>query len=618
MSPVFNRLLLCVGRPGTWGSTRRICFTWSAPKTKPLDADSMKLTRCTASLFTLSHSSWIPNSRLTCTIVQLIRASPKFFQVISAVLKFQATPYALPIVAVVQERMSVDEYPIDDKKAIKAIEDRAYARSQEVEPREKPKTLPFPPRNSAVLPVARDDSDLMSHRLAPAKKGHRKAKSLGNALFFQEVALLCQEREGEIYTPPRFSRSIEPLRDASSPAVTPNHPSASADPPVLINRMSNASFNLETASSRTPSVCVTEDAEGPDGPFMTLAEVDTSDDDDVHATGMNPPDLVQRAVPPPAPAEFLFEGPLQKKGSRLHSYRPLWVALTRAHLMFFARKDKGVGRAAYSSRAFKLKSIYGAVLMIGDPSLDRKFALRLNSGKILQFKAESAQARSQWLVALRSCLGIAAADVMQMKTPMTPPVGRRYFGAWKKSPQLVRKGSGSHANLGDTLGQNESAPPSQRSPRTSRKASPLVSPNLRRQSPDQTPTADPKSILKPRAGKEAAAAPSTSGKTDSGNALAPTADLPPQSERTTAAVDDAATAQSVRDADALAMPPPALAANGHFDEHRGPVTTKPPLDDDHSPIRTQSSDTVWGFGNDSCSQTSRSRSASIGSADMLK
>jgi hypothetical protein len=355
MSPVYNRLLLCVGRPGTWGSTRRICFTWSAPKTKPLDADSMKLTRCTASLFTLSHSSWIPNSRLTCTIVQLIRASPKFFQVISAVLKFQATPYALPIVAVVQERMSVDEYPIDDKKAIKAIEDRAYARSQEVEPREKPKTLPFPPRNSAVLPVARDDSDLMSHRLAPAKKGHRKAKSLGNALFFQEVALLCQEREGEIYTPPRFSRSIEPLRDASSPAVTPNHPSASADPPVLINRMSNASFNLEAASSRTPSVCVTEDAEGPDGPFMTLAEVDTSDDDDVHATGMNPPDLVQRAVPPPAPAEFLFEGPLQKKGSRLHSYRPLWVALTRAHLMFFARKDKvrGESSACWSLRAVR-------------------------------------------------------------------------------------------------------------------------------------------------------------------------------------------------------------------------------------------------------------------------
>ena len=91
---------------------------------------------------------------------------------------------------------------------------------------------------------------------------------------------------------------------------------------------------------------------------------------------------------------------------------------------------QGSGRAAYSDVPFKMKSIYGAVLMIGDPNLDRKFALRMHSGKLLQFKADSAKARSEWLVALRSCLGISASDVVQMETTMTPPVRRRCVLCW--------------------------------------------------------------------------------------------------------------------------------------------------------------------------------------------
>lgn len=72
-----------------------------------------------------------------------------------------------------------------------------------------------------------------------------------------------------------------------------------------------------------------------------------------------------------------------------------------------------------------MKSIVGAVLLIGDPSLDRKFALRLASGKMLQFKADSSKDRTEWLIALRAALGIAAADVQQLETAMTPPVRRR-------------------------------------------------------------------------------------------------------------------------------------------------------------------------------------------------
>eukprot|EP00038_Savillea_parva_P031161 m.83347 g.83347 ORF g.83347 m.83347 type:complete len:967 (+) comp9532_c0_seq2:152-3052(+) len=427
-------------------------------------------------------------------------------KMIAAVLKFQETPYTYAPIPVVQERMLATEYPSDDMKAIKELEDRAFARSQEVEPRDKPKTLPYPSRTgggSFQLPTpsaSRDDSVLAPGRMGAGKKGHRKAKSLGNALVFASECLLPDDNGSDVFdSPPQYGGSIDTLLVDPSPTPSPlpplpvlRIPPSSTRTPKGPNDPSRHStlstFSLNAAmlagGQRTPSVQVTDDdIASPLDNGSSLSE----DDDDAdpttphhhhhhhRATGSNGSPLSAGtsptgAVPPshgagPAvgvSAEgFLHEGELQRKrgSSRLTSYKHLWVGLTKTHLVFFARRDKGSGRAAYSDVPFKMKSIYGAVLMIGDPNLDRKFALRMHSGKLLQFKADSAKARSEWLVALRSCLGISASDVVQMETTMTPPVRRRVFGVRKKTPQTQRRPLRANSGLhDDEHGRASSAP----------------------------------------------------------------------------------------------------------------------------------------------------------------
>lgn len=67
-----------------------------------------------------------------------------------------------------------------------------------------------------------------------------------------------------------------------------------------------------------------------------------------------------------------------------------WVGLTRTHLYFFARRQKlGLSREAFVDKPSKTKSIKGAVLLVGDADLDRKFALRLENNKVCLIFAPS-------------------------------------------------------------------------------------------------------------------------------------------------------------------------------------------------------------------------------------
>lgn len=295
---------------------------------------------------------------------------------IAAVLKFQFTPYAFAPIAAIQDRLIAQEYPMDDKKAIREIEDRAYARSQQVEPKDKPKTLPYPPRGdrgSTQLTVSRDDSDLMPYSGTPAKKGHRKAKSLGNSLAFTRECLLNEDSEAF---------------DFSSNGSIDSLPSKEPPPPVRHSMFSAINVGTDASGKRTPSVLITDDDVGPDGRFGTPCDADTSQSEDegdavngspLRATTMastreGGSDAAEMPSVLDTDAEFLFQGTLQRKGARLGSYKQYWIGVTRSHLVFFPRKDK-VRRRLHSlslslhfafSRLVFLLCVCCGTMLIGD------------------------------------------------------------------------------------------------------------------------------------------------------------------------------------------------------------------------------------------------------------